>query len=53
MYRPHLSQYGDVWEFTSVLVEEARDGSSYDAEEVSEAAARAIMERTRAQHLPG
>src|SRR5712691_5981821 len=29
----------------SVLVEEARDGSSYDVDEISEAEARAIMER--------
>jgi hypothetical protein len=53
MYRPHLSQEYEVWEFTSVLVEEARDGSSYDIEEISEAEARAIMERTRAKYLPG
>ena len=53
MYRPHLSQGGDVWEFTSVLVEEARDGSSYDLAEVSEDEARAIMERTRDRYLPG
>jgi hypothetical protein len=36
-YRPHLSQDYDVWEFTSVLIEEARDGSSYDVDEISEA----------------
>ena len=53
MYRTHLSQGGDVWEFTSVLVEEARDGSSYDLAEVSEDEARAIMERTRDRYLPG
>jgi hypothetical protein len=53
MYRPHFSQDRDVWDFTSVLVEEARDGSSYDVEEISKAAARAIMERTRAKYLPG
>jgi hypothetical protein len=53
MYRPQLSQDGDVRAFTSVLVEEARDGSSFDVEEVSEDAARAIMKRTRAQYLPG
>ena len=52
MYRPHLSQDGEVWEFTSVLVEEARDGSSYDVHEIGEAEARAIMERTRAIYLP-
>ena len=53
MYRPHFSQDRDVWEFTSVLVEEARDGSSYHVDEISEAEARAIMERTRARYLPG
>jgi len=53
MYRPHFSQDRDVWEFTSVLVEEARDGSSYDVDEISEAEARAIMERTRAKYFPG
>jgi hypothetical protein len=52
MYRPHLSQDGDVWEFTSALVEERRDGSMYDLAEISELEARAIMERTRAKHLP-
>ena len=36
MYRPHFSQDGDVWEFTSVLVEEAREGSSYDIAEISD-----------------
>jgi hypothetical protein len=53
MYRTHLSQDSDVWEFTSVLVEEARDGSSYDVAEIGEDEARAIMERTRAKYLPG
>jgi hypothetical protein len=52
MYRPHLSQDYEVWEFTSVLVEEARDGSSYDVDQIGEAEARAIMERTRAKYLP-
>lgn len=53
MYRPRLSQDYEVWEFTSVLAGEARDGSSYDVDEISEAEARAIMERTRARYLPG
>jgi hypothetical protein len=53
MYRPHLSQDHEVWEFTSVLAGEARDGSSYDAGEISDAQARAIMGRTRAKYLPG
>ena len=52
MYRPHLSQDREVREFTSVLVEEAGDGSSYHVDEISEAAAHAIMERTRARYLP-
>jgi hypothetical protein len=52
-YRPHLSQDGDVWEFSSILIEEARDGSSHDVDEISEAEAHAIMERTRAKYLPG
>ena len=50
MYQPHLSQDSEVWEFTSALVEERRDGSMYDLAEISEAEARAIMERTRARH---
>ena|ERR1022692_220704 len=53
MYRPHLSQDHEVWEFTSVLVEEARDGSSYDVTEIGEGEASAIMERTRAKYLSG
>ncbi len=52
MYRPHLSQDGEVWKFTSALIEEARDGSMYDLGEISELEARAIMERTRAKYLP-
>jgi hypothetical protein len=52
MYRPHLSQDSDVWEFTSALVEERRDGSMHDLAEISEQEARAIMERTRAKYLP-
>jgi hypothetical protein len=50
MYRPHLSQDSDVWEFTSALIEERRDGSMYDLAEISEAEAHAIMERTCARH---
>jgi hypothetical protein len=38
---PHLSQDSEVWEFTSALVEERRDGSMYDLAEISEAEARA------------
>jgi hypothetical protein len=54
MYRPHLSQDSEVWEFTSALVEGRRDGSMYDLAEISEAEARAIMERARASYLrPG
>ena len=53
MYRPHFSQDRDVWDFTSVLVEEARDGSSYDVTEIGEGEASAIMERTRAKYLSG
>ena len=52
IYRPHFSQDSDVWEFTSVLVEEARDGSSWDVQEISAPEARAIMERTQAKYLP-
>ncbi len=52
MYRPHFSQDGDVWEFTSALVEEARDGS-YDLAAISKDEARAIMERARARYFPG
>jgi hypothetical protein len=53
IYRPHFSQDGDVWEFTSALVEEARDGSSYDLAEISQNEACAIMERARARYFPG
>ena len=52
MYRPHFSQDRDIWEFTSVLAGEARDGSSYDVTEIGEGEASAIMERTRAKYLP-
>ena len=52
MYRSHLSQDGEVWEFTFALIEEARDGSMYDLAEIGEQEARAIMERTRAKYLP-
>jgi hypothetical protein len=52
-YRPHFSQDGDVWEFSSILIEEARDGSGHDVAEISEDEARAIMQRTRAKYLPG
>ena len=51
MYRPHLSGDREVWEFTSILVEEARDGSSYDVRPISEPEARKIMARTRAKCL--
>jgi hypothetical protein len=47
MYRPHLSHDGDVWEFTSVLAEEARDGSNYNVKKITEAEAHAIMDRVR------
>jgi hypothetical protein len=50
-YRPHLSRDSEVWEFTSALVEERRDGSMYDLAEISEAEACAIMERARARYL--
>jgi hypothetical protein len=51
-FRPHLSQDGEAWEFTSALIEEARDGSMYDLAEIGEQEARAIMERTRASYVP-
>ncbi len=53
MYRPHFSLDGDVWEFTSALVEEARDGSSYDLAEISQDEARTLMERARTRYFPG
>jgi hypothetical protein len=54
MYQPHLSQCSEVWEFTSALIKERRDGSMYDLAEISQAEAHAIMERTRASYLrPG
>jgi hypothetical protein len=51
MYRPRLSQNSEVWEFTSALIEERRDGSMYGLAEIGEAEARAITERTRASHI--
>jgi hypothetical protein len=35
----------------AALIEERRDGSIYDLAEISEADARAIMERARARYL--
>lgn len=52
MYEATRSQDGEVWEFTSALIEEARDGSMYDLAEISEQEAHAIMERSRAKYLP-
>jgi hypothetical protein len=53
MYRPHFSQDGDVWEFTAVLIEEARAGSSYDVAGISDDKAQRIMERARARYFTG
>jgi hypothetical protein len=53
IYRLDLSNDGDDWEFTSVMIEEARDGSSHDLAEVSEQEAREIMERTRDRRSSG
>lgn len=52
MYRPHLSQDGDVREFTATLIEGARDGSMCGLAEISEEEARTLMERTRVKHFP-
>ena len=51
MYRPHLSQDSEVWEFTSALMEERRDGNMYDLAEISEAEAHAIMQRACARYF--
>jgi hypothetical protein len=47
---PHLSSDTEIWESTSILVEEARDGSSYDIRPISDTDAQDIMTRTRAKY---